>query len=93
MLSADDWASVEVVVKLGGGNSSQAAAKWQAEHKHLQRSNSSSVSLTLPFNVRGEPLLVCSCCWLIHQRTFSVRALCEGCKMSLTAAHNTYYCV
>lgn len=54
-LSADDWASVEVVVKLGGGGSSQAAAKWQAEHKHLQSSNSSSVSLTLPLDVRWRP--------------------------------------
>lgn len=50
-LSEEQWASVEVVVKLGGGGSSIAAAKWQREHKHLSRCNSSSVSLTLPLEV------------------------------------------
>lgn len=49
-LSEEQWASVEVVVKMGGG-SSMAAVKWQKEHGHLHRCNSSSVSLTLPLEV------------------------------------------
>lgn len=49
-LSEQDWASVEVLVKLGGG-SSAAQAKWQASHAHLHRCNSSSVSLTLGLEV------------------------------------------
>jgi hypothetical protein len=35
-----------------GGGSSIAAVKWQQDHKHLHRCNSSSVSLTLPLEVR-----------------------------------------
>jgi hypothetical protein len=65
-LTEQQWSSVEVVVKLGGGGSSITSAKWQQEHKHLHRCNSSSVSLTLPLEVRlltpcpvAEPLGFC----------------------------------